>query len=75
MDGAFTIHPDVMLHSGATVLMGAGSIYSTPTKQKLNTKSSMEAKLVGANEVLSQVLWIIYFLEVQGYRGENLTVS
>ena len=47
--------------------MGKGAIYGTSTRQKLNTKSSTEAELVGVAEVLPQILWTRYFLEAQGY--------
>ena len=33
--------------------MGKGAIYGTSTRQKLNTKSSTEAELVGVAEVLA----------------------
>ena len=47
--------------------MGRGSIYGTSTRQKINTKSSTEAELVGVAEVLPQVLWTRYFLKAQGF--------
>jgi hypothetical protein len=47
--------------------MGSGAAYATSQKQKLNTWSSTEAELVGANDVLPQALWTKYFLEAQGY--------
>jgi hypothetical protein len=47
--------------------LGKGSVYSASTRQKLNTKSSTEAELVGVDDVMPQVLWTRYFLEAQGY--------
>jgi hypothetical protein len=47
--------------------MGTGAVYSTSRRQKLNTKSSTEAELVGINDVLPQALWTKYFMEAQGY--------
>ncbi len=52
--------------------MGTGAVYSTSKKQKLNTKSSTEAELVGVNDCMPQTLWTRYFLEAQGY---NVTES
>lgn len=46
---------------------GRGSILSMSKKQNLNTKSSTEAELIGADNVLPQMLWTEYFLESQGY--------
>ena len=54
--------------------MGAGSIYSTSTKKKLNTKSSTEAEIIGVSNILTQVLWTRYFLKAQGYGVQDLTV-
>ena len=45
---------------------GRGSIISISKKQKLNTKSLMDAELVGANDVMPQMLWKRYLLEAQG---------
>ena len=46
--------------------MGQGSIYSKSTKQKINTRSSTEAELVGINDAMSMILWTRLFLEAQG---------
>ncbi|KAI2496759.1 Reverse transcriptase (RNA-dependent DNA polymerase) [Fragilaria crotonensis] len=48
-------------------MLGKGAIYGTSTRQKINTKSSTEAELVGVNDILPQALWTRYFLEAQGY--------
>jgi hypothetical protein len=50
---------------GGVMSMGSGAVYSVSKKQKLNTKSSTEAELVGIDDVLPQALWTKYFLEVQ----------
>lgn len=47
--------------------MGKGSILSHSLKQKLNTHSSMEAELVGVDDISCHVLWTNYFLADQGY--------
>ena len=48
--------------------LGTGVIYGTSKRQKLNTKSSTEAELVGADNVMPQMQWTLYFLEAQGYK-------
>jgi len=48
---------------------GGGAIYGSSTKQKLNTRSSTEAELVGVNDALPQVLWTRQFLIEQGFRN------
>ena len=56
VDGSFAVHPDFKSHDGATMSMGKGPVYSTSTRQKLNTKSSTEAELVSVDDVMPQVL-------------------
>ena len=37
-------------------------------KQKLNTKNSTEAKVVGASDYVLNCIWTGMFMEVQGYK-------
>jgi hypothetical protein len=67
VDSSFAVHPDMKSHTGGSMTLGKGTIYGTSTRQKINTKSSTEAELVGVNDVLPQILWTRYFLEAQGY--------
>jgi hypothetical protein len=67
VDGSYATHPDMRSHTGGTMSLGKGSIYSTSIRQKLNTKSSTEAELVAVADVMPQILWTRYFLEAQGY--------
>lgn len=71
VDASFAVHPDMKSHTGATMSMGKGSVYSTSVRQKLNTKSSTEAELVGVDDVMPMVLWTRYFLEAQGYNVDT----
>eukprot|EP00957_Ditylum_brightwellii_P030517 2311384-Ditylum_brightwellii.AAC.1 len=49
------------------LISGEGAFYAPSMKQKLNTKSLIEAELVGINGMMHQVLCTKYFLEEQGY--------
>ena len=51
--------------------MGRGAIHSVAKKQKLTTKSSTEAELVGVDDVIGQVMWTRYFLMERGYNVEE----
>ena len=66
-DGSFAVHADMKSQAGGTFSMGKGSILNISTKQKLVTRSSTEAELVAANDIMPQLLWTKYFLECQGY--------
>ena len=74
IDASFAVHPDMKSHTGGAFSLGSGVVYGTSTRQKINTKSSTEAELVAANDVLPQVLWTKYFLEAQGYATSNAIV-
>ena len=68
VDAAFAVHHDMKSHMGGIMTMGQGALYSASNKQKLNTKSSTEAELVGVDYLMPQILWIRYFLEAQGMK-------
>ena len=67
VDASFGVHHDLKSHTGATMTMGKGSPISILSKQKINTRSSTEAELVGVNDVMYLILWVRHFLESQGY--------
>eukprot|EP00980_Cylindrotheca_fusiformis_P022097 scaffold8982_cov74-Cylindrotheca_fusiformis.AAC.2 len=54
-------------HTGGIISMGKGVLYASSRRQKINTKSSTEAELVGAADFLAQTLWTTNFLRAQGY--------
>jgi hypothetical protein len=66
-DAAYAVHADMKSHTGGAMSLGKGVIYGKSTRQKLNTKSSTESELVGADDLMPQVLWTRYFMEAQGY--------
>jgi len=57
VDSSYAVHPDMHSHSGIVMMLGKGAVYSSSFKQKLNTKSSTEAELVGIDDTIGQVLW------------------
>ena len=67
VDASFAVHKDMRSHTGATLSLGKGSVYSSSTRQKLNTKSSTEAELVGVDDAMPTIVWTRRFLEDQGY--------
>ena len=66
IDASYAVHPDMRGHTGATMSMGNGSVFSGSWKQKLVTRSSTESEVVGVFDMLPQVLWTKKFLEDQG---------
>ena len=71
VDAAFGVHQDMKSHTGGVLKIGDGAVQTISTKQKINTKSSTEAELVGADDASSQMSWTKYFLEEQGYKMDK----
>ena len=53
---------------------GKGSSVLHPKKQKLNTKISTEAELVGVDDLMPQIIWMRYSLEAQGMKVSDNVV-
>ena len=67
VDASFAVHPDFKSHTGGVATLGRGAPYTMSRKQKLNTRSSTEAELVGADDLSTMILWTKLFMEAQGY--------
>ena len=66
-DASFAVHKDMMNHAGVFMTMVTGGAYAQSSKPNMKTKSSTEAKLVGVDDVLTQVIWTRLFLKEQRY--------
>ena len=66
IDASYAVHPNMRGHTGATMSMGNGLIYSGSWEQKMVTRSFTESEVVGVHDVLPQILWTKKFLEDQG---------
>ena len=74
IDASFACHPDGKSHTGEMITLGGGAVISKSSKQKLVTRSSTEAELVGLADGIPTVLWTKNFLEEQGFKVEAATV-
>jgi hypothetical protein len=61
-------------HTGGTMSLGKGSVYSLSRKQRLNTKSLTEAELVGVDVGMPLVIWTRNFLKAQGFEVNDNVV-
>ena len=68
VDASFAVHADFKSHTGGAMTYGRGVPISISRKQRLNTRSSTEAELVGVDDASNMILWTRLFLEEQGYR-------
>jgi hypothetical protein len=67
IDASHGVHADAKGHTGGCITLGKGPISTKSTKQKVVSKSSTEAELVGLSDYLSQVIWTRDFLIAQGH--------
>ena len=67
VDASYGVHSDMKSHTGAVIGIGKGPVYSKSSTQKMNTKSSCEAELIGLSDTTEHILWVRNFLVGQGY--------
>jgi hypothetical protein len=67
VDTSFAVHPNMRGHSGGGLSLGGGFPIVSSTKQKLNTRSSTETDIVGADDFTPAICWTRYFMKAQGY--------
>ena len=71
VDALYVIHNDRKSHTGGAISFGRGVLMPKSKKQKLNTKSSTEAEVVGISDYLGEIIWTRMFIECQGYAIEK----
>ena len=74
VDGLHQIHEDCRGQTGSLVTFGKGAIASSSNKMKCNTKSSTETELVLLADKLSNIVWMQYFMECQGYNIDEYII-
>jgi hypothetical protein len=67
VDASFAVHSNMQGHSGGGLSLGRGFPIVSSTKQKLNTWSSTETEIVGADDFMPSICWTRYFMKAQGY--------
>ena len=65
IDASYAVHDDCRSHTGASLTLGHGSLLSLSCKQKLNTKSSTEAEVVGVDDAMTFFMWMQNFFQAQ----------
>ena len=53
VDASFAVHGDFRSHTGALLTLGKGAAMASSMKQKINSKSSTEAELIGVDDALN----------------------
>jgi hypothetical protein len=67
VDASFGVHADGKSHTGMFITLGRGLILAKSVKQKIVTKSSCEAELVGLSDISSLLAWQQEWMSVMGY--------
>jgi hypothetical protein len=70
VDWLHNVHWDCKGHRGAMFTMGKEAVSSYSRKVVLNTRSSTKTELVVADMYMPGMLWLLYFMESQGYNVE-----
>jgi len=68
VDAAFAVHNNMRSQTGGAMSFEYGMIHCRSNKQKLNTKSSTEAELVGTSEYVPFSILMALYMEAQGYK-------
>ena len=66
IDASFGCHPDGKSHTGLVIKLGGCTIMCMSSKQKLVTRDSTEAELVGLSDKLMTIVQCADFLAAQG---------
>jgi len=56
LDISFTAHQEIKGYIGTVFSLGQGSIDSSLVKQKINSRSSTEAKLISVDDKISKIV-------------------
>ena len=65
------VHENILEHTGGTVSMGNDTLHSKSFKEKLNTGSTMELRMVAVSKCFPYNLLQVKFFSGQGYDIRN----
>ena len=74
VEASHGVHWDGKGQTGEGMTFGKGALIAFSRKQKGNTKSSTESEIVGVDDAISIVLWVLYFVQEQGYAMIHATI-
>lgn len=62
VDAAYAVHSNARSQTEVTKSMGNGILHAKSNTQKLNSKSSTEAEIVGTSDYCPSRLWFAMFI-------------
>jgi hypothetical protein len=63
VDTSFAVNPNMRGHSRGGLSLGRGFTIVSSTKQNLNTQSSTETDIMGADDFMLAICWTRYFFK------------
>jgi hypothetical protein len=63
VDASFAVHGDFRSHTGALLTLGRDAAMAFSMKQKINSKSSTKAELIGVDDALNFLVWVKQWME------------
>ncbi len=66
VDGSHQIHENCSGQTSSLATFGKGAVSCSSNKMKCNT-NSMETELISFANILTDIIWMRYFVECQGY--------
>ena len=57
IDALFAVRDNIRSHTGGIMTMNKGCVYGASLRQRLNNKSSTEARIVWVSDLLPQIVW------------------
>jgi hypothetical protein len=73
IDGSHQIHEDCRGQTSSLATFGKGAVSSSLNKMKCNTNST-ETELISFADILTDIIWMRYFGECQGYNINKYVV-
>ena len=74
IDASYGVHADGKSHTGLVISLGRGTVFVRSAKQKIVSKSSTEAELIGLSDSTTQAIWTRDFLIHQAYEMQAATL-
>jgi hypothetical protein len=72
IDSSYAVHPRTRKsHTGVQISLGRGTVFAASVKQRIVTKSSSEAELVGTSDGASQAIWTKNFLDALDWNPDS----
>ena len=72
IDSAHAVYDNMRGHTGGITSFGTGVVDQKSSKQKMNTRSSIETELVGTSEYLLKPVYFELFMSAQGYNPKTI---